>query len=218
MIARRGMIALLGLSPLPLAAEPVPELSEAQRLLFETPHLFALRPPLRLDYVFLRDAAGEAPVQDTIRLDISAGAEEGRRDVMPEFLTGPRAIRYPPARGFRGNPLLLFALDRASRELSAATGGAPGWFRNRIRHSLAEAPSPRRVPLRLEGGEVEAAEVTLQPFAGEPRAGRYQDQRYRFVLAEAVPGWIQAIDSDLPAGAETGAVREEIRFAAAMPL
>ncbi|WP_431270610.1 hypothetical protein [Dankookia sp. P2] len=214
MLGRRGLIAALGLAPLPLAAEPAPRLSEAQLLLFETPHLAALRPPLRLDYAFLREAAGAAPLQDAIRLEIRAGAEEGRRDVSPEFLTGPRAMHYPPARGFRGNPLLLFALDRIARELSAATGGAQGWFRNRIRRALADAPPPKRLPLRFDGAEVDATEVALQPFAGEPRAGRYQDQRYRFVLAEAVPGWIHTIASDLP----DGAVREAITFATAVPL
>jgi hypothetical protein len=214
MIIRRGLIALVGTLPLPLAAEPPPALSEAQLLLFETPHLAALDPPLRLDYGFLREATGQEPVRDTIRLKIRAGEEEGRRDVVPEFLTGPRAIHYLPARGFRGNPLLLFTLDRAARELSAATGGATGWFRNRIRRTLAEAPPPRHLPLRFEGREIEAAEVALQPFAGEPRAGRYQDQRYRFLLAEGVPGWIHTIATALP----EGGVREDITFVAAVPL
>jgi hypothetical protein len=214
MIIRRGLIALIGTLPLPLAAEPSPKLSDAQLLLFETPHLAALDPPLRLDYGFLREATGQAPVRDTIRLEIRAGQEAGRRDVVPEFLTGPRAIHYPPARGFRGNPLLLFALDRAARELSAATGGATGWFRNRIRQAFATAPPPRHLPLRFEGREIEATEVALQPFAGEPRAGRYQDQRYRFVLAEGVPGWIHTIASEL----SEGGVREDITFAAAVPL
>lgn len=214
MLVRRGLIALLGLAPLPLAAQPAPALSEAQMLLFETPHLAALGPAVRLDYAFLRQAAGQDPVRDAIRLEVRAGQEEGRRDVVPEFLTGPRTIRYPPAHGFRGNPLLLFALDRASRELSAATGGATGWFRNRIRQALATAPPPRHLPLAFEGREIEAAEVALHPFAGEPRAGRHQDQRYRFVLAEGVPGWIHTIASELP----EGEVRETITFAAAVPL
>ncbi|TDH63718.1 hypothetical protein E2C06_05170 [Dankookia rubra] len=220
MTKRRGLIALLGALPLPLplAAEPAPALSPAlsgaQVLLFETPHLAALDPPVRLDYDFLRAAAGQAPVHDTIRLAVRAGEEPGRRDVAAEFLTGPRAIRYPTARGFRGNPLLLFALDRVSRELSAATGGAPDWFRNRIRRALAEAAPPRHLMLAFDGREIDAAEVTLHPFIGEPRAGRYQDQRYRFVLAEAVPGWIHTIFGELA----EGAVREEITFAAAVPL
>ena len=220
MIARRALIALLGTAPLPLAAEPVlsdVQLSDAQVLLFETPHLAALQPPLRLDYAFLREKAGRPPVEDVIRLVVQAGAEPGRRDVVPEFLTGPRAIHYPPAQGFRGNPLLLFALDRQSRELSAATGGSPSWFRNRIRQALAQAPPPRRIVLPFAGQQVDASEIALQPFAGEPRARHFQQQRYRFVLAEAVPGWIHAIDSELPAGAEGGAVREAIRFAAAVP-
>jgi len=33
-----------------------------------------------------------------------------------------------------------------------------------------------------------------------------------------VPGWIEAIETDLPADAAGGAVREVIRFAAAVPL
>jgi hypothetical protein len=218
MIARRALPALLGLLPLPLAAEQPPPLSEAQLLLFETPHLIALQPPLRLDYAFLREEAGHPPVEDTIRLTIRAGEAAGRRDVEPEFLTGPRAIHYPTATGFRGNPLLLFALDRIARELSAATGGSHAWFRNRIRQALMQAAPPRHVMLPFEGREAEAVEIELRPFTGEPRARRYQDQRYRFVLAEAVPGWIQAIDSDLPARPEGGEVRETIRFAAAVPL
>ena len=213
MIIRRGLLALLGLVPLPLAAEPPPALSEAQLLLFETPHLAALDPPLRLDYDFRREAAGQAPVATR------SGSRSGRGKrragaTCCRIPDGPRAIHYPPARGFRGNPLLLFALDRAARELSAATGGATGWFRNRIRQALAAVPSPRRVPLPFDGREIEAAEVVLHPFAGEPRAGRYQDQRYRFVLAEDVPGWIHTIASELP----EGGVREDITFAAAVPL
>jgi hypothetical protein len=218
MIARRALPALLGLLPLPLAAEETPPLSEAQVLLFETPHLAALQPPLRLNYGFLREEAGHAPVEDAIRLSIRAGEAPGRRDVVPEFLTGERAIHYPPAPAFRGNPLLLYALDRQVRELSAATGGTQSWFRNRIRQALALAPPPQRQTIPFEGRDIEVAEITLQPFAGEPRAGRFQDQYLRFALAEAVPGWIQAIDTDLPAGAAGGAVRETIRFAAAVPL
>lgn len=218
MIRRRGLLGIAAAAPLLMAAEAPPVLSEAQSLLFETPHLAALSPPLRLDYALLREEPARPPVCDTIRLKVRAGADAGRFDVTPEFLTGSRAIRYPPAPGFRGNPLLLYALDRESRELSAATGGSTGWFRNRIRQALAGAAAARRVALSYEGRNVEAAEIVLQPFAGEPRAGRYQQRRYRFVLAEAVPGWIQAIGSDMPAGDEGGRVREEIAFLAAVPL
>lgn len=217
MSGRRALLGLLLAVPLPLRAQGVPPLSEAQRLLFETPHLAALRPPLRLDYAFLREEAGREPVRDLIRLQVTAATDPERRDVAVDFLTGPRAIRYPPARGFRGNPLLLFALDRDTRELSAATGGTQGWFRNRMRQALLDPAGLRRIDMPFEGGAVPATEITLLPFDGEPRAGRFQRRRYRFVLAEAVPGWLAMIASDTPGAGPDGRLIEEIAFQAASP-
>jgi hypothetical protein len=218
MIARRGLLGLVAAAPLLAAAEQAPALSDAQLILFESPHLAGLKPPIRLDYGFLREEAGHEPLRDAIRLEVKAGAEAGRFDVVPAFLTGPRTIRYPAAHGFRGNPLLLLALDRDSRELGAATGGSPTWFRNRIRRALAEAATLRRFAIPFEGHEVEATEIALTPFAGEPRARHYQARRYLFVLTEAVPGRIQAIRTELPAGEGSAAMREEITFEAAIPL
>ena len=219
MIGRRRLAALAATAPLlTAAAEPPPPLSPAQRLLFETPHLAGLHAPLRLDYDFLREEAGRAPVRDTIRLAVRQSQDAGRFDVEPEFLTGPRAMHYPVARGFRGNPLLLFTLDRDARELSAATGGSTVWFRTRIRQAFVDAATVQRIALPFEGQEVPATEVLLQPFGGEPRARRYQAMRLRFVLAEAVPGWIRSIGSEVPAGDDHPAFREEIVFAHAEPM
>ncbi|WP_128080119.1 hypothetical protein [Roseicella frigidaeris] len=223
MTGRRRLLGLAAATPLLLAAEePSPPLSPAQRLLFETPHLAGLHAPLRLVYDFRREEEGREPVGDVIRLAVREGEAPGRFDVTPEFLTGPRALHYPPAPGFRGNPLLLFALDREARELSAATGGSTVWFRNRIRQGFVDAAAMQRITLPFEGRPVPATEVVLQPFGGERRARRYQAMRLRFVLAEAVPGWIHSIGSEVPAadgsGDGHGAVREAIVFARAEAL
>jgi hypothetical protein len=194
-------------------------MSPAQLALFETPHLASLRPPVRLDYAFLREEAGKDPVSDTIRLAVRGSAGGGCCDVSPEFLTGPRALQYPPASNFRGNPLLLFALDRDTRELSAATGGTPNWFRNRFRQALATAAELRPVEIAHDGRRAAATLITLHPYKGEPRAGRYQHRLYAFILSEAVPGWVHAIRTELPAGGEgAGAVAESIDFAGTAPL
>lgn len=225
MMQRRSVL-LLGAVPLAgVAAEAAEDtarvsLSPAQRALFETPHLASLRPPLRLDYAFRREEEGKEPVADTIRLAVRAAAAgpEDRRDVSPEFLTGPRAIRYPPALGFGGNPLLLFALDRDTRELSAATGGSALWFRNRFRQALANAAELRPATIEHAGQRLDATVITLEPFAGEVRAGRFRTRRYVFTLAEALPGWFHAIRTELPAAGEAGAVVESILFAGTAPL
>lgn len=222
MIQRRSVLALAA----PLlggAAEAGVDLraalSPAQLVLFETPHLASLRPPVRLDYDFLREESGKEPVVDTIRLEVRASAgRDGKRDVSPEFLTGPRALHYPPALGFGGNPLLVFALDRDARELSAATGGTPTWFRNRFRQALATAAELRPTEIEFEGRQLPATVITLTPYTGEPRARRYQDRRYAFTLAEALPGWFHTIRAELPTAGDQGAVAESIVFAGTAPL
>jgi hypothetical protein len=193
-------------------------MSPAQIALFETPHLASLRVPTRLEYDFLREEQGRDPVADIIRLDIRPGAEEGRRDVVPEFLTGPRRLPYPPASGFRGNPLLLFALDRDARELAAATGGSMHWFRERIRRAFAEAAESRDLPIAFEGRDVPASAFHIRPFGGEPRARGFQARRYAFVLAEAVPGMVHSIRSETPTSESGPGLRESIVFRAAIAL
>jgi hypothetical protein len=225
MVRRRSALALAA----PLlggAADADPgaaraSLSPAQRALFETPHLALVQPPLRLDYDFRREEAGKEPVADTIRLAVRAAAaagQDGKRDVVPEFLTGPRAIHYPPARGFGGNPLLLFALDRDTRELSAATGGSALWFRNRFRQALTTAADLRPAEVEHDGRRFPATVITLAPYTGEPRVGRFGERRYVFALAEALPGWFHTIRTELPASGEAGAVVESITFAGTAPL
>jgi hypothetical protein len=225
MMQRRSLLAaaagapLLGSAVGNAAGDARAAMSPAQIALFETPHLASLRPPLRLDYAFRREEGGKEPVDDTIRLALRASASAGGGccDVAPEFLTGPRALRYPPAPNFHGNPLLLFALDRDTRELSAATGGTPNWFRNRFRQALAAA-EVRPAEIEHDGRRVAASVIALRPYEGEPRAGRYQRRLYAFTLAEAVPGWIQAIRTELPPGVGAGAVVESIAFAGTAPL
>ena len=193
-------------------------LSPAQIALFESAHLAGLSAPTSLEYGFRREEEGREPVEDTVRLEVRASAETGRFDVIPEFLTGQRNLAYPPARGFRGNPVLLFALDRDARELAAATGGTPHWFRERMRRAFLHAAAQREHEVELDGRSVAATSFEVVPFVGEPRARRFQSRRYVFTLADAVPGRIHSLLSDTPAGEGGGAVTEVIAFRGARPL
>ncbi len=217
MMQRRSVLALA--APLlggagEAGADARATLSPAQLVLFETPHLASLRPPVRLDYDFRREEGGKEPVSDAIRLEVRPSAgHDGKRDVSADFLTGPRALRYPPALGFGGNPLLVFALDRDTRELSAATGGTQTWFRNRFRKALETSAEVRPGEVEWEGRRLPSTVVTLAPYAGEPRAGRFQERRYTFALSEALPGWFHTIRSELPPSGDRGGVLESITFA-----
>jgi hypothetical protein len=218
MLKRRGALALAALAISQGATADEVILSPAQIALFETPHLDNLEPPIRLDYAFRREETDRPVVEDSIRLEVRVAAEMGRRDVAVEFLTGPRAIHYPPANGFRGNPLLLFALDRDARELSAATGGSTVWFRNRIRRAVAEAAELRAGTVVIGGQSLAATNILFTPFAGEPRARRYQAMQFDLLLCDRIPGRIHSIRTEVPEGEGGGRVTESIVFAGTAPL
>ena len=213
----RRMTMLLGISLAPAAAgaeEKPPPLSSAQVALFETPHLASILAPLKLEYAFRREEEGRPTVTDRITLDVRHVEENGRHDVYPEFLTGERRIHYPPAMGFLGNPLLLFALDRDTRELAAATGGSVNWFRGRFRAALLERAMLRhgQAPAAGQPAPVAATMVELTPFENERRAGRFQTLRYVFTLSDAVPGGIIDMRSTVLAGPDGPALTESITF------
>lgn len=215
----RRRAAIIAAGSMLLGARAVAQpLSPAQIALFETPHLAELAVPVALSYRFLREEDGRDPVEDRIRLEVRGSAEPGRRDVSAEFLTGPRNLPYPPAQGFRGNPLLIFALDRDARELSAATGGSMHWFRERIRRAFATGAEQRATQVELDGQRLAATEFRIEPFLGEPRARRFQARRYAFVVAEGIPGTIHSIRSATPAGEGGGAFAESIVFDGAAPI
>jgi len=219
MVRVAGPVALLlgALLALPIAraAEAPPPMSPAQIALFETPHLASIQNPVRLDYRFRREETGRPTVTDSISLEIRRIGEDGRHDVYPEFLTGERRIAYPPALGFLGNPLLIFAMDRDTRELSAATGGSQHWFRGRFRTALMNSATLQhsQVPVAGLPAPVEATRIEVEPFGNERRAGRFQALRYVFVLSGAVPGGIAEIRSTVPGDTDVPEIVESIVFA-----
>ena len=84
--------------------------------------------------------------------------------------------------------------------MSAATGGSALWFRNRFRQALATSAELRPTGIEHGGRRLPATLITLLPYAGEPRARRFQDRRYAFTLCDALPGWFHTIRTELPAG------------------
>jgi hypothetical protein len=211
-------LAVLAMAGPARAEEDAPPLSPAQTALFGTPHLAAIRAPLDLDYRFLHQGDGQAPVEDRITMEVRAVHADGRHDVYPDVLTGERHVAFPPALGFRGNPLLMFALERDAHLLAAATGGSASWFRNRIRRAFADGATLRetRLPDTGEAQGAPALEISITPFRNEPRARHDQERRYLFLLSEAVPGGIAEIRAIQPL-AEGGEVVDSIRFAGTRP-
>jgi hypothetical protein len=199
--------ALIFASPSGMA-ETDAALSPAQHLLFASDHLHTITTPAVLRYSFA--VTGEGGFVDGVAIGIDP-RPDGTKDVRIDFLGGERHLPFAPVSGFKGNPVLMFFLERDVIEMHRATGGSALYFRNRIREAFADRATMRPVQVAIGGREQEGTEVTLLPFREDPMIARfaaYREKSYRFVLVDAVPGTIYQIRTQVPAGDASAAASE----------
>ncbi len=181
-------------------------LSPAQVALFDTPHLSNVTGPETLHYAFQQ--VGPAGFTDTILVHIKAINSDGSKDLSFDYLTGPHHVAFPPIGNFRGNPLLMLALEQDVDDMKKALGLSQAFLRNRIREAFFDAATVTAATVALDGKSVPAVVVTITPFAQSQRLEKIpslQSKRYSFTIAEAVPGMLDAISIETPADAELNA-------------
>ncbi len=202
------------------AAEDTRPLSPAQAALFETPHLQNVAHPETLRYGFIQDGPGG--FTDTVAVHIRSVNADGSKNVAFDYLTGGRQVRFPELDHFRGNPLLMLALDHDVNDMKQAVGLSASFFRNKIRESFVAGATVKDTAFMLDGAPVPAQEITIHPFAAEERLNRItslQEKSYTFVLADAVPGTLAEIRIATPADAAmtAPAFSQQITFAGVEP-
>ena len=211
-LARGGLALWVGLL-LALAtslghAQPasVPDASPAERLLFLTPHLSALKPPLSLHYQFVRKEASSGGFTDDVALKLSAGGNGACCAVTGSFLSGERAFRVPEIGDATANPVLLYFLEHEIRQLQRATKGQAAHFQKRIRLALVDAASVAPTTVQWQGRDVPATAVRITPYVDDPYRVRFEREAakaYTFVLSDAVPGQVFQIRTELADVEET---------------
>lgn len=221
---RRLAALALALLVLPLAAQtpPVqpeaapaaaPEPSEAEQLVFMRTPLAAMQPPQRLRYRYrLEGASVKQPVDDEAVLDLSADSGGACCDVRADFLSGPRRMQLPVVEQARGNPVVLFFLEREVRRLSELTKGSTNHFRKRIRLALVDQATVTPREFTFAGRSVRGSEVRVQPFLQDPNRPRYEklaQTEYVFLLSEQVPGEVLELRATQP-GATPDAPPESV--------
>lgn len=175
-------------------------LNPAQLALFASDHLHAIETPTIIRYSFAAsgDAGGFA---DSVAIGVEP-RPDGTKDIRIDFLSGDRHLPFQPVNGFKGNPVLMFFLERDVLEMHKATGGSALYFRNRIRGAFVDRATTRPVTVSLDGKEQSGTEITLAPFREDPMIARFaafRDKSYRFVLVDAVPGTVYQIATLVPA-------------------
>jgi hypothetical protein len=201
------------LSPDNGTAQEAGELNEAQTLVFKGDHLLNVPQGRVLTYDFKSRVKDGEEVSDQVRMRVTGIGTDQGRDVTFEFLSGGNRIAFPPAIGYRGNPVILQFLERDVRDMALATGDSPGYIRNRIRKSFSE-PQIREIRMRFQGSEIDAVEITVSPFVNDPRMKDlegYGSKRYQGLFSRQVPGGLYRIHTTVP-GKDGIWMEEEIKF------
>jgi hypothetical protein len=187
-MSRSGWLAALVAVALGGSAAAQPD--NAQALLFETPHLDGLNAGQTLTYRFEGYDLTGKPLSDSIAAHIDAVAADGRKTVSFEYFTGDHRLDVPQAERFRGNPLLMYFLERDVGLMRRRSGAPTAYLGQRIREALAAA-EVAAVTITVDGASLTAREITLQPFAQDPQLAAqpyFAERIYRFVVAPELPG------------------------------
>ena len=201
------------------AADPRP-LSSAQTALFETPHLKAIGHPETLAYRFER--TGPDPLVDKVAIHIVTVYPDSTKLVTFDFLTGAHHHPYPSIDHFSGNPLLMVFLEHDVTEMRDQIGIAAAYFRNRVREAFIDQATVTTISYKFGDRTVPAQLITLKPFAHVERLEKLpaiQQNEYRFVLSDAVPGQLAELATTIPADPASGGpvVTETLSFTGEAP-
>jgi hypothetical protein len=204
-------------------AETVP-ISQAETMLFMTPHLEDVKPPRQLHYAYRKSGTLEQGFSDTIDVDIT-GAADGSRNGTVHFFSGARRIDFPERDHVDGNPLLLFYLEHELSEMHRLTGGTPSYFRQLIRSALADSARIKDVDIRFDGRTLRAQQITISPYDTDPNRARFvrlATKQYVFTLSDEIPGRIYQLRSYVPPASgsdgDEAVLEETLTFKSAGPL
>ena len=107
-------------------------------------------------------------------------------------------MRQPDIEGAKGNPAILYFLERDINEMQRLTQGKANYFRKRIRMAIYQGASIRNVNLPYRGRPIAVQEISISPYLDDPNRTRYPklaNKKYVFMVSSAVPGGLYGIRS-----------------------
>ena len=173
------------------------ELNEAQQLIYSTAH-FELAPPGTDILYRLVSIKSDKHTSDSVALKVVSTDQDQRHQIELEFLTGDSRIDFPVFHGIRGNPIIIAFWERDVQEMSTITGGGQLYFRNRIRHALADNPSVLDTTISYNEKLIDAVKIEFKPYVNAPlreRLSYYVDKIYSVTLSRDLPGYVASLET-----------------------
>jgi len=219
-MSRRAWLLVVGsllAAPLWVSAQA---LSQAEQRLFIDAHVANVDGAATLRYRYTKSGTLEENFEDEVRVVLAPSHTGAGMSAHVDYLSGERAIALPDLESAKGNPLVLFFLERDVREMQRLTGGQAAYFRKRVRLGLAEAAQVSPVAFELAGRRVDGVQIVLQPYAQDPlrtRFARYAGKTYRFTLSPEVPGTVFEMQTVTLDAAGAPLIAEQVVFTGREP-
>ena len=192
--ARGILAALLVTAP---AAHSFEQLTPAQKLIYDRPHLSNTAAGQSIRYRYASRMGTAEVVVDRVLLTITKILPDDRRDVAVDFLSAERRMALPDFPGYRGNPVIIVMLEHIAQGFGRATGGGVLYFRNRIRDAMARAGvAVEPLSLAYREATIDATRVAFSPFSDDPRLEARPDiiaARFSIILSDGVPGGVVGV-------------------------
>jgi hypothetical protein len=199
-----ALLGMLGNAAPLLAADTF---SQAEQKVFLDDHMRSLKPAEVLQYSFRKTGSLEEAFEDKVLLSVKSSSDGKHKAVAVSYLSGDRKLNLPDDEDVQANPIIKYFLEQDVREMRRRTGGKENYFRKRIRMALAETADVRAVAVKINGKEIPANEVRIQPYLNDPMRARFpkfENKTYVFVLCDQVPGSVYElrtrVDDPTPAG------------------
>ena len=219
---KQSFLLPVGLLSIGLWAGAVFAYSQAQLLLFDTPHLHNITTPTTLRYRVRQEGRLGEPFTDRVKLAVERIHPDGTKDASSDFLSGDRHLRFPPVERFRGNPLLMHFLQWDVGQMQKYLGGHPNYFRNRIRQAVLSRATVEETVVHLNGQAFSAKKIEFQPYTNDSRRAQFrqfEQKRYEIIVADNVPGGLVQLRTEVPGPAGQAPLLEtSFTFVKAEPL
>lgn len=182
-----------------------PPYSEAQTLLFDTPHLKSIVAESKLYYDVMQTGSMTKKLADRIVLSITPVDGHEGKDIEPQFLSGENEREFPPVGKRQGNFLLAYFLQWDIEKLQNNRALNMGrihrqYVQSVIRDAFLTQAEVKVGDISFNGKSLEAEFIRMQPLLemkDEPKYENLWNKQYEFVLAD-VPGGIYRIRTTTP--------------------
>ncbi len=181
--------------------------SQAQELLFSTPHLDNIKNEAALYYDFNQHGANTISFNDEIILTITGISERGGKNVEVSFLSGENNRPYSDIKDFNSNPLLMFFLQWDVEKMDSGSVVTHHYFRHLLRQAFLTNADSEEIKIDFQGRSETAYKVFFQPLVEQQDDDNYKDypqKYYEFVISDAVPGGVYSISTLIPSQAGDG--------------